>query len=449
MTRNVRVFFPLSRVTTMGLIALVLSCGGWPFNLAPHGRGQEEQERSVSFSAAVRIAKLLWDTNPASSATTLERILRTAVQRRQLAQAATDLSPLREQMELLVSTGGAADPRYRVAVAVLLTISETGNQCSTAGEAIERLVEQGHSVPDYLGQIWFIRCVDDALAMLDQWIGRQSTPEIADAVQAMLLAGIEQRPEQTTSWLKANWARLPAGTKTAVIEPMTSKRETMAGLLALLADHPADRDLVNPNQLRKWSAVEDAQMAAAIRGIWGVIRTQDDRSRRELVQQTLRRIASGATGSVTRGQAVYVRVCSQCHRLHGVGYEVGPPIDRNGRGSLEQLVSNILDPSLVIGEAFQARTVLTLDGEVVTGLLVEEDDDYVRLKVQGGKVIEFPRDEIEMMKLSTKSLMPEGVEQQMTEQEFLDLLAFLCLQQPPGSAENDLIPGTPDGFVTP
>ena len=63
-----------------------------------------------------------------------------------------------------------------------------------------------------------------------------------------------------------------------------------------------------------------------------------------------------------------------------------PRPDLNGRSSFEQLLSNVLDPSLVIGSAYQARTVITTDGRVLTGLVVEDNPQHVILKMQGGKL---------------------------------------------------------------
>ena len=86
------------------------------------------------------------------------------------------------------------------------------------------------------------------------------------------------------------------------------------------------------------------------------------------------------------GQEVFKRVCGQCHKLHGEGQEVGPDITLNGRNSFEQLLSNVFDPSLVIGAAYQARTVVTADGRVLTGLVAEDSPQRVVLKMQGGKL---------------------------------------------------------------
>ncbi len=192
-------------------------------------------------------------------------------------------------------------------------------------------------------------------------------------------------------------------------------------------------------------------LVAAIESVWGHIRESDDAERQKLVQQKLQLLRkSDSRGSITRGQQVFTRVCAQCHQLHGQGFEVGPAITNNGRGNLEQLVSNVFDPSLVIGAAFQAKTVLTADGEVVSGLVVADDERFVKLKVQGGKVLEFRKpDDIEQVKASNKSLMPEGLEAQVTDQELIDLFAYLCLTKAPDATDNELISGTPPQLVNP
>jgi putative heme-binding domain-containing protein len=98
----------------------------------------------------------------------------------------------------------------------------------------------------------------------------------------------------------------------------------------------------------------------------------------------------------------------------------------------------------VIGTAYQAHTVLTVDGRVLTGLLTENSDEKIVLKIQGGKTETIPRDEIEEAKQSELSLMPEGLEKQMTAEELADLFALLTLEKPPGEADNRLIPETPE-----
>jgi putative heme-binding domain-containing protein len=106
----------------------------------------------------------------------------------------------------------------------------------------------------------------------------------------------------------------------------------------------------------------------------------------------------------------------------------------------------VFDPSLVIGEAYRSVNVLTDTGQVVQGLLIEKSDQRIVLKVQGGKQQIIPIGEVEEIKQNQKSLMPEGIEQQLSKQELADLFALLCLEASVDSGEKSVIPGTPGGL---
>ena len=130
--------------------------------------------------------------------------------------------------------------------------------------------------------------------------------------------------------------------------------------------------------------------------------------------------------------------------MHGRGAEVGPNITANGRGSYEQLMVSVFNPSLVIGDAYKGVTIRTEDGTVVTGLLVSRDKEKTVLKVQGGKEQTILEKEIETFLQDKKSLMPEGIENQLSPQELFDLFALLTLEKPPESKENTILSGTPE-----
>src|SRR5262245_6844511 len=144
-----------------------------------------------------------------------------------------------------------------------------------------------------------------------------------------------------------------------------------------------------------------------------------------------------------KGVSVFKNLCGQCHKMHGEGQDVGPDITLNGRSDFEQLLSNVFDPSLVIGAAYQATTVATKKGQVLTGLVVEDNAQRVVLKTEGGKLETIPRGEIEDIAVSKVSLMPEGVEKQLKPQEIADLFAYLTLDKPPSDPTAKKIPGTP------
>ena len=134
---------------------------------------------------------------------------------------------------------------------------------------------------------------------------------------------------------------------------------------------------------------------------------------------------------------------AQCHKIHGAGKDVGPDITLNGRSTYDQLLSNVFDPSLVIGVGYQATTVTTKKGRTVTGLLTEETPQRIVLKLQGGEVVVFAQNDVDEINRLKVSLMPEGIEKQLKPQELADLFAFLCLDKPPSDPTARKIPGTP------
>ena len=132
----------------------------------------------------------------------------------------------------------------------------------------------------------------------------------------------------------------------------------------------------------------------------------------------------------------------------GAGGRPGP--DRRGAATRSRRCSpTSFDPSLVIGAAYQATTVATKDGRVLTGLRAEDSPRRVVLRIQGGKTETIPRDDVDELKVSPSSLMPEGLETQLTEREWSDLFAFLCLDKSPSDPSAQPIPGTPGGSEAP
>ncbi len=162
--------------------------------------------------------------------------------------------------------------------------------------------------------------------------------------------------------------------------------------------------------------------------------------------ESIRAKLKDAHGDPVAGAVVFKNVCGQCHKIYGEGQEVGPDVTLNGRGSYDQLLSNVFDPSLVIGPGYQATTVATSDGRVLTGLLVEDSPQRVVLKLQGGKVETVAKSAVEESKLSPLSLMPEALEGQITPKELADLFAFITLDRPPTDLSARPLPGTPPGI---
>jgi putative heme-binding domain-containing protein len=227
------------------------------------------------------------------------------------------------------------------------------------------------------------------------------------------------------------------------IELLTTRPHWSKALLAQVERKAIPPSEVNVNQVRRLQASKDPELTRFVRALWGTVR-EGRNERRELVVSQMRHFLARTPSDPVAGQAVYQKLCGQCHKIYGEGEEVGPDITLNGRNDFDQLISNVFDPNLVIGPVYQATNVATRDGRVLTGLLAEDSPERVVLKLQGGKLETIPRGDVEEIALSPISLMPEDMENQLTPQEIADLFAFLALDKPPNDPTARRLPGAPD-----
>ncbi|MHB1559628.1 MAG: c-type cytochrome, partial [Isosphaeraceae bacterium] len=237
------------------------------------------------------------------------------------------------------------------------------------------------------------------------------------------------------------YPKLDEALKPRAIELLTERPAWTKALLAAVAEKKVATSALNVTQLRQLQHSKDPEIARQVKSIWGTIRERRAPGRERVVSQVKRAILQTA-GDPIAGQAVFDKLCAQCHRIHGKGQDVGPDLTSNGRNDFDQLVSNVFDPSLVIGPGYQATTIAMTDGRVLTGLLVENGKDRLVLKVQGGKVETLARDQVDQIRTAEVSLMPEEIEKQLTPREIADLFAFLCLDRPPTDPTARSLPGS-------
>ncbi len=136
-------------------------------------------------------------------------------------------------------------------------------------------------------------------------------------------------------------------------------------------------------------------------------------------------------GDAIRGAIVFFQPSMACARCHSVGDGIqiglGPNL-ANTREPLsnEGIVEAVLEPSKSIRKGFETASVLTTDGESLTGLLVERTDDKVVLRDGNNQLITILKKDVESFVSQTQSMMPAGqINQLASRQQFLDLIRYL------------------------
>jgi len=186
---------------------------------------------------------------------------------------------------------------------------------------------------------------------------------------------------------------------------------------------PAD---LSADLIRQLKNHKDREIDDAIGRVWGSAReTPSDRIK--VITETKAKLLTkpGQAPDVNLGRSVFARTCQQCHVLFGVGGNVGPELTGSNRGDLDYLLTNVYDPSALIGKDYLAHVVATKDGRVLTGIIRGEDKDAITL-VTANETLTIPKPEVEDRKPSEQSMMPEGLWATLNDHEIRSLVAYLA-----------------------
>ncbi len=136
-----------------------------------------------------------------------------------------------------------------------------------------------------------------------------------------------------------------------------------------------------------------------------------------------------SSGDVRRGQLIFHSEKAACYTCHAIGYRggnVGPDLTKVGQVRAERdLLEAIVYPSASFIRSYEPVVVATADGKVLNGLLKNETSDEILLVTGANQEARVARADIEEIRPSTVSVMPAGLDQQLTNQELADLVAFL------------------------
>jgi putative membrane-bound dehydrogenase-like protein len=203
-------------------------------------------------------------------------------------------------------------------------------------------------------------------------------------------------------------------------------RPAFAGfLLDEIAAGRIPRQDLTPFHARQVLSMGDPALTKRLSDVWGDVRATAG-ARRNRIAELKKQLAPAALERAdrSRGRVVFNRVCSQCHRLYGEGGNVGPDLTGSGRGNLDYLLENVVDPGASVGADFRMVVVAMSDGRVLNGMMKAQTARTITLQTQT-EAITLERSEIEEIQPSPSSLMPEGLLNNISPNEIRDLIAYL------------------------
>ncbi|WP_406700518.1 PVC-type heme-binding CxxCH protein [Singulisphaera sp. Ch08] len=249
-------------------------------------------------------------------------------------------------------------------------------------------------------------------------LARQDSREIQ--VAAVRALGVQRDDRVAEALLEpGRFASFSPAVRDEVLSALISQSQHIPGLLNALESGRVSSGVIDALRRRQLTQSRDPKIRERANAIFGAV--AGDRAK---VYDEFKDVVS-LTSDPVKGQVVFRRECASCHRLDREGSTVGPDLFGIRNQEKPAILLHILVPDHEITQGFAAYTVATKDGRVLTGLIASETPTSLTLRQPLGKEDTILRTEVEELAASKQSLMPQGLEKNISKQEFADLLAYL------------------------
>lgn len=252
------------------------------------------------------------------------------------------------------------------------------------------------------------------------------SPQIAPALQQAAVNSLSAHAtERTAETLLTHWRGFGPGVRREVVDVLIQSETGASKLLAGVTAGEVKLSEIERDQKQLLRNHPQEKVRTVARSVLETV----GGNRKQVVteyQEALQLEADAA-----RGKLIYAKTCSVCHRVGTEGHAVGPDLASAQNKSLEDLLIALMDPNREAQPAYINYTAQTAEGKVFTGIIASENAASVTLKRAEAKEDVLPRETLEALVSSGQSLMPEGLEKDLTKQQVADVLAFIKSLPPP------------------
>jgi putative heme-binding domain-containing protein len=230
----------------------------------------------------------------------------------------------------------------------------------------------------------------------------------------------------TPGSILGRYSSFSAAEREDAVATLAARPAWAAALLLAIGEGTVSRRDLNTTVARQVLAFRDPKLASALERTWGTIRpTAQDKTRLVAKYKAILSSKDAPPADPGRGRLLFGRTCAQCHRLFDSGGDVGPDLTGSDRANPAYILENVLDPSASVGMDYTLTTIATRDGRLISGILREQTPSALVIQTASERVT-LSRDEIEAVKGSNTSMMPEGQLETLTPQEIRDLFSYLA-----------------------
>jgi putative membrane-bound dehydrogenase-like protein len=290
-----------------------------------------------------------------------------------------------------------------------------------------KMAEAGDSQLASLGdQMTLVGWADPAQSR--QLLGQLLSPLFPASVQQTALVSLVRNDTSAAETVTERLSGMTPATREIAITSLASRVEGQAALARAIDQSNLSVDFLSPEVKRLLGESRDEKVRMAISKHLEAAKSVPTG---ELYQSYAKALDGQVDLEV--GQTVFKRVCASCHEPEPGRERVGPDLLTVIDQPREQILLSILDPSREVNPKYARVQVVTLAGEVISGVVSAESDSTLTLIDSQGKTYTIAREDIDELQTSPKSLMPEELNKEITPDQMRHLIAYVTSRRAPAA----------------
>ena len=362
------------------------------------------------------IAALLDDIARRPRAATL-RGLAAGIKRR--GKKGLDIPAARGPLATLRSSPSAEVRAAASEVAGLIRVLTSEERAALVKAASAIALDDGKPEADRIRAIEALGPIDAADVV--ETLGGLLHPRHPEPLQIAALRALdEQSSPQVVRLLGEAWKAFTPALRAKAAEVALGRRDRLAPLLEAIKSEKIAADAFDPAQRARLLGSPDKTIAESAKSVFGAASRKLDPKLFDRHKPAL-----DLAGDAGRGVATFKKLCIGCHKAGGEGAEVGPNLASVKNRPREQLLRDILYPSMAFAPQYHQYVLATTDGRLITGLLTSSNAAGYTIRRQGGEEITVLRKDVEELSDTQISLMPENLLDNLKPQDVADLLEFV------------------------
>lgn len=188
--------------------------------------------------------------------------------------------------------------------------------------------------------------------------------------------------------------------------------------------HTIDKADVPESVVRHLTLLNDRTITITVNRLWPGMGPASSSEKNNQIKNVSRILESGS-GNELIGRGIYNNRCGSCHRLFDEGANIGPDLTGYDRKNLNDLLTNIIDPSAYIREGYVTYHITTTDKRSLVGTLKAQSGSTITIQPFNGEVITLSKNQVTDMVEQKISIMPDGLLNGLDDQQINDLVSYI------------------------